>query len=141
MSDLCTSTYELIVEKFNWGNITPSLHKLLAHSSDLIETYNGGYGLKNFSEEALEALNKYVWKYRENLARKFSFETNIKDILVRLTTQNDLVLVKYRITTAPKQKCTPSTESEDISPQDLLVKSLLRCTKNDQQGCMDCIRD
>ncbi len=68
----CNETYEFIVVNFNWDNITPSLHKLLPHSAELIEKYNNGFGLKCFSEEGLEALNKYVRKFREHLARKFS---------------------------------------------------------------------
>ena len=66
----------------------PTSDKLLAHSPELIATYNSGYGLKKISEEGLEALNKYVRKYRKSLARKLSFESNIKDVLVRLTTQS-----------------------------------------------------
>ena len=45
---LCKDTYESIVVNFHWANITPSLHKLLAHSAELIEKYNNGFGLKNF---------------------------------------------------------------------------------------------
>ena len=36
---------------------------------------NFGHGLKCFSEEGYEACNKLIRKYRENLARKGSFET------------------------------------------------------------------
>ena len=139
LTELCTTTYELIVLKFNWVNITPSLHKLLAHSPELIATYNSGYGLKKISEEGLEALNKYVRKYRESLARKLSFESNIKDVLVRLTTQSDPVLLRYRISTAPKLRSTKNEQFKDLSFQDQLVNWLLRCTNDDHQGCMDCI--
>ena len=49
--------------------ITPTLHVLLAHGCALVEE-NRGYGLKIFSEEPLESNNKYIRKFRENLARK-----------------------------------------------------------------------
>ena len=120
---------------FQWANITPSLHKLLAHSAELIEKYNNGFGLKNFSEEGLEALNKYVRKFREHLARKFSFEMNIKDIILRLTTQSDPVLSKYRLSTVTKTKHDQNVSSS----QDILVESLIICGEDYQQGCQDCM--
>ena len=39
---LCSDTYELIIDTFPWASITPTLHKMLAHSAQLIEDYNGG---------------------------------------------------------------------------------------------------
>ena len=56
----CKSTYLLILESFPWANITPTLHKLLAHSEELREI-NFGYGFKCFSEEGSETCNKLIW--------------------------------------------------------------------------------
>ena len=86
---LCSDTYQLIIETFPWASNTPTLHKVLAHSAQLIEEYNGGRGLKSLSEEGLEACHKHIRRYREQLARKFSFEANIQDIFIRLTSQSD----------------------------------------------------
>ena len=46
LSTLGKYTYEFIVTKLLWVNITPSLHMLLAHYVELIETCNNGYGMK-----------------------------------------------------------------------------------------------
>ena len=43
---LCKDTYLLILDSFPWANITPSLHKLLAHSEEILREMNSGYGLK-----------------------------------------------------------------------------------------------
>ena len=75
--NLCTSTYLLILDSFPWVNISPTLHKVLAHSEDLLRDLNSGFGLKCFSEEGSEACNKLIRKYREHLARKTCFEDNI----------------------------------------------------------------
>ena len=48
-----------------------------------------GRGLKCFSEESLEECHKHIRRYREPLARKFSFEANIRDVFIRLTYQSD----------------------------------------------------
>ena len=53
-------TYEFILTERPWVNITPSHHKLLAHCVELIETCNNGHGMKEYSEEALEACNKFI---------------------------------------------------------------------------------
>ena len=94
--NLCTDTYLLILDAFPWANVTPSLHKLLAHSEEILREMNSGYGLKCFSEEGSEACNKLIRRYRERLARKTSFEDNVVDIFVRLVSESDPVLVKYR---------------------------------------------
>ena len=77
--NLCRNTYLLILDSFPWANISPTLHKLLAHSEEILRDINFGYGLKCFSEEGSEACNKLIRKYREHLARKFSFEDNLVD--------------------------------------------------------------
>ena len=54
---LCKNTYEMIIVDFPWVNVTPTLHKLLAHCLEPIRDCNNGRGLKEFSEEGLEACN------------------------------------------------------------------------------------
>ena len=93
---ICTNTNLLILDSFSWASITPTLHKVLAHSEELLRDINSGYGLKCLSEEGSEACNKLIRRYRENLARKTSFEDNIVDIFVRLASESDPVLVEYR---------------------------------------------
>ena len=95
--ELCKETYEFILTKFSWANITPSLHKLLSHCYQIIQSYNNGYGLRNISEECLESCNKYVRRFQENLSRKFSFTDNVRDIQIRLLCCSDwqLIVLKY----------------------------------------------
>ena len=95
--DLCTSTYLLIVESLPWVSITPTLHRVLAHSEEILEEFNLGRGLKSFSEEGSESCNKLLRRNRKNLARKYSFEDNVVDIFVRLAFESDPVLNQYRL--------------------------------------------
>ncbi|KAI6658670.1 hypothetical protein LOD99_11016 [Oopsacas minuta] len=96
LNSLCRDTYESILSNFPWVNVTPSLNRLLAHFTELIRDCNGGFGLKNFSEEAVEAYNKLIRKYREHLVRKISLTTNSRDIFARLLSQSDPVLIGFR---------------------------------------------
>ena len=92
----CKDTYIKILESFPWSNISPTLHKVLAHSEELVRDFNSGHGLKDFSEEGTEACNKLIRRDRELLARKTSFESNTIDIFVRLASESDPVLIKFR---------------------------------------------
>ena len=59
-----------------WISISPSLHKLLAHSWELIEL-NGGYGLGNLDELGLEECNQILRNVRSRLVWKTSQKINI----------------------------------------------------------------
>ena len=94
---LCTNTYLFILDYFPWASITPTLHKLLAHSEEILREVNNGCGLKSFSEEGSEACNKLLRKYRENLARKTSFADNATDIFVRFASESGVTDISFYI--------------------------------------------
>ena len=52
--------------------------------------------MKSFSEEGLEACHNYIRRYREQLARKTSFEDNIKDVFIQLLAQSDVFSLSQR---------------------------------------------
>ena len=72
LEELCKETYEYIQSKFSWTGITPSLNKLLAHSFQIVQSYNNEFGLHNSSKEYLKLCCEHV--------RKTSFIDNIRDI-------------------------------------------------------------
>ena len=67
----CQETYKLVLEKYSPPKcfLSPTVHKLLAHSWELIEK-NSGVGLGTLSEGGLEASNKLLRRFRVNLSRK-----------------------------------------------------------------------
>ena len=95
LETICKDTYLMILDKFPWASITLTLHKVLAHSEELLRESNSSLGLKNISEGS-ESCNKLIRRYREHLARKISFEANISDIFVRLVSESDPVLTLFR---------------------------------------------
>ena len=50
LEELCKGTYQFIIREFSGASITPSLHKLLSHSFQIIHSYNSGYGFKIFQK-------------------------------------------------------------------------------------------
>ena len=77
LRELTQDIYLKIVEIFPWAVVSPSVHRILAHSWEVIEL-NNGYGLGDLSEEGLEALNKQIRDRRLHGARKDSTENNFK---------------------------------------------------------------
>ena len=80
----CRCVYKLILERFPWAYISPTLHKLLVHAPGIISQFNDGQGLETLSEEGIEACNKQICRHRERLSRKFAFEDGVQDIFIRL---------------------------------------------------------
>lgn len=109
--DLTRDTYSLLIEKLPWVSITPTIHKILAHSLELIEL-NNNEGLKSWSEEGLEANNKRLRCYREKLARKTNQLDNLKDCFVRLWVGSDPVIAHKRAEAQPKcRKCSSTSDN------------------------------
>ncbi|KAI6653775.1 hypothetical protein LOD99_3279 [Oopsacas minuta] len=119
---VCSNIYQSILCAFPWANVSPTLHKLLTHAPEIISTFNDGHGQENLSEEGLEASNKYIRRYRDRLARKFSFEENLKDVFVRLISHSDPMLLMNRKFSISRR---PSSQGRR-SGQDILVNTLIR---------------
>ena len=62
LEELCKTTYQTFLVDFPWASITPTLHKLLAHCTEIIRDCNDGQGLKDFSEECVESCKQFNWK-------------------------------------------------------------------------------
>jgi hypothetical protein len=98
--EYCKETYLYILSTFPEARISPTVHKVVAHSPELIAN-NGNHGLKNLSEEGLESVNKVLRNVREKLSRKNSPFDNITDCLNRLWGVSDPVVNLILDTTKP----------------------------------------
>ena len=82
-----------------------SLHKILIHGAEVIESLSLPIGL--LSEEAQEARSKNLKKYREHHSRKSSrMKTNV-DVMKRLLCTSDPVISSYRKTISSINKKFP----------------------------------
>ncbi len=106
----CTDLYVFLIQNFSrvvhkhlpgpWISITPSLHKLLAHSWELIEL-NDGTGLRALDEAGLEGCNKILRAMRTKLSRKISQKANLIDTLRRMWVASDPLVNAERRKTKP----------------------------------------
>ena len=103
-----------IVQLFPWAAVSPSVHRILAHSWEVIEL-NGEFGRGDESEEGLEALNKQIRRMREHGSRKDSTENNFLDTFNHLWDRSrPTILEMERKIKRKKQKLIISTEIEAL---------------------------
>lgn len=78
----------------------PSVHKVLIHGADIMESFEFAIGLT--SEEAQENNNKYVRKARLEHSRMTGRKETNEDMFKHLLVNSDPFLVNYRIRTERK---------------------------------------
>lgn len=79
---------------YRWFNMPPSVHKVLFHGADIIESFKLPIGL--YSEEAQESRNKDFKRIRQNHTRKMSrMETN-EDLIHGLLVSSDPYISNLR---------------------------------------------
>ena len=111
---LSQDVYLAIVEHFPWVVVSPSVHRILAHSWEVMEL-NGGYGLGDLSEEGLESLNKMIRSRREHGARKDKTENNFTDCYNHLWDgSRPTIVAMERIIKCKKAKIFIATEIEAL---------------------------
>ena len=132
----CKETYRLLLESFPRPlcEMSPTIHKLLGHSWELI-AMNGNYGLGTLSEGGIEASNKFLRRYRIQLARKRSQHDNLTDCARRLWLDSDPVLNAILTNNLPTcRKCQlkghiyrycPRRYDTALQQEDSLVESFL----------------
>lgn len=78
LNRLCHKTFKIYVEHYEWYKMPATLHKILAHSSDIVLSLPLPTGF--FSEEGAEAQNKNYKFFRTYRARKNSRVNNLIDV-------------------------------------------------------------
>ena len=106
--------YLKLVQLFPWIVVSPSVHRILAHSWEVM-LQNDCYGLGSQSEEGLEALNKFIRRMRSSGARKDSSLHNFTDTFNHLWDRSRPVIVEMerKIQRRPA-KLKVSTEIESV---------------------------
>lgn len=101
-------TARLFVELYPWYKMPASVHKLLIHGADVIDTLFLPIG--QLSEEALEARHKECRYYREHNTRKIGRKEVMEDLLHALRISSDPLISSLR----PLQKRKSSTLNAEV---------------------------
>ena len=83
-----------------WISITPAVHKLLAHTWELMQN-NDNRGLGSLDESGLEGCNKILRSVRINLSRRVSQTLNLVDCINRMWVSSDPSVNNEREKTRP----------------------------------------
>lgn len=105
---LCSDTYRLLLTKYKWVHVCPTVHKILAHSAEVAESLPLPLGM--FGEEGSESCNKIYRNDREDHARKTSRSDNIKDVFNRAMDTSD-PFIAHQASKIEKNK------NHEISPE------------------------
>ena len=128
LRELTQEVYLRIVKCFPWAAVSPSVHRVLAHSWQVIRL-SDGFGLGDLSEEGLEALNKQIRDMRAHGSRKDSTEHNFEDTFNHLWDRSRPTIVEMeREIKRRKPKVIISTEIE-IMVQSLFLEDQIRDVK------------
>lgn len=94
-------TAQLFISNYGWFNMPVSVHKILVHGSDIIKFALVPIG--QLSEEAQEARNKDIKKYRKCNTRKNSRINTMQDLLNNLLVSSDPFISSLRKQTHTKK--------------------------------------
>ena len=128
---LCRSTYIGILIDFKWVDLTPTAHKVLAHSAELIKN-NSQLGLGNLSEEGLEACHKIIRRFRASWTLQTNDTANLKDLIKKLWLISDPYFYSFRKTlkcpkcgsTDHQRKCPVMDILANKTEADVMVKDM-----------------
>ena len=87
---LCDETSRLIKTHYSWARMSPYVHRILDHSPDIMRDFPVPIGV--LSEEPSECAHKVIREGREGNSRKFSRESNNRDMAVYVNYQSDPLL-------------------------------------------------
>lgn len=96
-------TAKLFVNKYKWYRMPVSVHKILLHGADIIETFPIPIG--QLSEDVLEARQKDYKTYRAAFSRKMSRISTNTDVLHNLLISSDPIISDIR--DLPKRHSKP----------------------------------
>jgi len=84
---LCKETEKLFFDHVGWFSLTPTLHRIFKHAAQVIEACPLPIGVT--TEEASEANNKNVRRFRLHHARRNSWHNSISDLFNRMMDWSD----------------------------------------------------
>ena len=107
-------------------SITPSLHKDLAHSWELIEK-NDGCGLGMLDEAGMEGCIKIPRRIRTQQSRKISQSANLSDTLNRMWMDSDPKINAEGMKSLPysTRDCSKRRMQQEVQAEDLLFESFI----------------
>lgn len=118
-----TETANLLRTTYPNKNFTPTIHKILYHSPEVVEYFNQfNIPVGMMSEEPLEASHKNIRNNRYDFARKMNKTVNEIDVYGRLIMTSDPEVNSHRIQSKAKNKSyTPAMTALFLNRPEVLM--------------------
>ena len=127
-------TYILLVTKFHFIHLTPTVHALLAHGAEMVRR-NDGHGLGTKCEEGLEGSMKVLRRTREVGSRKNSIPNSHQDIVNKMLVKSFPRCRDFRLAPPCKvckqwghtiRSCPKRGKNEkELTPDDEIIRELI----------------
>ena len=111
----CDELKDCYVENVGWYPLSPTLHKILEHGSQVVELFPDSITSGLLSEEPSEASNKDVKKFQIEHARQDSVEHRMTDTFHRLLERSD-----PRVLNILAEQSNVRRKSQDVFPNEVL---------------------
>lgn len=98
----CLETAQMCIQLYGWYKMSATVHKLLIHGSDIINSLPLPVG--QLSEDVLEASHKEYKNFRLFFSRKTSRINTNRDILNRMIVSSDPIISSHRKTPIKKRR-------------------------------------
>ena len=89
----CDAVLEIYRKKIPFKNMIPSLHKILVHGSLILKLIPEHMTWAMFSEEPLEANNKWIKKWSNQRSRQSSRKLRLSDVFQRQLDRSDPIIL------------------------------------------------
>jgi hypothetical protein len=109
----CLNIAKKYVELYSWYPMPTSVHIVLIHGAEIIE--RAPLPIGQLSEDAQEARNKDIRRYRENFSRKCSREKTMSDVFHRLLVSSDPLISSFEKLKLTDSKPLPCRSNELIT--------------------------
>lgn len=109
--EYCKKTTELLIEKYGWYTMPPSVHKILEHGHSIAELFELPLGF--YSEENLEAQHKDVRNARLNHTCKINRINTMTNLYHYLLIKTDPVIASTKFTNSKKSSDDIEFEDDD----------------------------
>ena len=111
----CDSVKECYVQNVDWYPLSPTLHKILEHGSQVLELFPDSITSGLLSEEPGESSNKDVKKFQIEHSRQDSVEHRTLDPFHRLLERSD-----PRILSILAEQSNSRRKNQDVFPNEVL---------------------
>jgi hypothetical protein len=101
-AEFAGETAAMFVELYGWYNMPVTVHKILVHGADISSYFDIGIG--KLSEEAQEARNKDVRRYKQDHCRRSNRIAADEDLMHNLLISSDPKINKFRNEKLKKNK-------------------------------------